>query len=404
LYVQIGIVMQMVNNNAMKYFILVLMMISTDLLSQQIRVATFNVSMEADNYVSRDTAPRGDELFVALASAKHPQIKNIAEIIQRTRPDIILLNEFDYSADSQKGIQAFVTNYLNRSQQGAEAISYPYFYLAPVNTGVDSGADLNNDGLKSGKEGDAFGYGKYPGQYGMVLLSRYPIMTSDIRTFQQFLWKDMPNGLLTSIQDPAGQQWYSSEAQSVFRLSSKSHWDVPVNVNGAVIHILASHPTPPVFDGPENRNGKRNHDEIRFWSDYITGGNEAAYIYDDKEKKGGLRGKRFVIVGDLNSSQDEGDSIKSGIKGLLSHPKVMPDLLPRSKGADENDPKNPISYSHTAAWKMQVDYVIVSKSGLLSSNAGVFWPTKDSNLYRLVESRKASSDHRLVWVDLKIEQ
>jgi predicted RNA-binding protein with PUA-like domain len=102
--------MQMVNNNAMKYFILVLMMISTDLLSQQIRVATFNVSMEADNYVSRDTAPRGDELFVALASAKHPQIKNIAEIIQRTRPDIILLNEFDYSADSQKGIQAFVTN------------------------------------------------------------------------------------------------------------------------------------------------------------------------------------------------------------------------------------------------------------------------------------------------------
>lgn len=388
----------------MKYYLLLLMILSTDVLAQKLRVATFNVSMEADNYVSGGAVPNGDELFIALADAEHPQIRNIAEIIQRVRPDIILLNEFDYLPDLKKGVHAFLTNYLSKSQQGATAISYPYVFLAPVNTGVDSGVDLSNDGMKSGKEGDAFGYGKYPGQYGMVLLSRYPIVTSDIRTFQRFLWKDMPNGLLTTITNEAGQQWYSDEAQSVFRLSSKSHWDVPVNVNGEVIQILASHPTPPVFDGPEDRNGKRNHDEIRFWSDYVSGGSEAAYIYDDQKQKGGLSGNRFVIVGDLNSSPEEGASIKSGIKRLISHPKVIGELTPKSAGAIENDPENPLSSTHTAAWKMQVDYVIAGNNGMTSKAAGVFWPTKTSSLHRLVASRKASSDHRLVWVDLLIQK
>jgi endonuclease/exonuclease/phosphatase family metal-dependent hydrolase len=393
-----------VNNGEMKYYLLILMVFSSDLLAQKIRVATFNVSMEADNYISADADPKGDELFVALADPEHPQIKNIAEIIQRVRPDIILLNEFDYSPNLNTAVYPFIKNYLSKSQQGAKAISYPYFYLAPVNTGVNSGVDLNNDGKKSGREGDAFGYGKYPGQYGMVLLSRYPIVSSEVRTFQRFLWKDMPSGLLTTIKNESGQQWYSEEAQSIFRLSSKSHWDVPVKVNDEVIHILASHPTPPVFDGPEDRNGKRNHDEIRFWSDYISGGSEAAYIYDDQNQKGGLTGDRFVIVGDLNSSQNEGDSIKSGITRLMSHSKVIGGLTPKSVGAVENDPENRFSSSHTAAWKMQVDYVLVGNNGLDSKDSGVFWPTRRSPLYRLVESRKASSDHRLVWVDLLIQK
>ena len=34
--------------------------------------------------------------------------------------------------------------------------------------------------------------------------------------------------------------------------------------------------------------------------------------------------------------------------------------------------------------------------------SGVFWPHKDSDLYRLVEDRNASSDHRLVWVSLML--
>ena len=47
------------------------------------------------------------------------------------------------------------------------------------------------------------------------------------------------------------------------RLSSTSHWGVPVDVDGSTVRFLVSHPTPPVFDGAEDRNGTRNHDEIR---------------------------------------------------------------------------------------------------------------------------------------------
>jgi hypothetical protein len=45
------------------------------------------------------------------------------------------------------------------------------------------------------------------------------------------------------------------EELEVFRLSSKSHWDVPIVIGRKTVHFLVSHPTPPVFDGPEDRNG-----------------------------------------------------------------------------------------------------------------------------------------------------
>ena len=138
--------------------------------------------MEATNYVKQN--PSLDTLTGLLASGENQQIKNIAEIIQITRPDIILLNEFDYIPNAEKGIKAFVTGYLAKSQNGQAAIDYPYFYIAPVNTGVDSGHDLDNDGKASGAGADAFGFGLYPGQYGMALLSKYPIDTDKVRTFQ----------------------------------------------------------------------------------------------------------------------------------------------------------------------------------------------------------------------------
>lgn len=388
----------------MKLFVCVLILVMniTELAAKQLRVATFNVSMEADNYVSKGTKPIGNELFIELKSAKHPQIKNIAEIIQRVRPDIILLNEFDYSSDSSIGISAFINNYLAKPHHESTTITYPYFYTAPVNTGVDSGVDLNRDEVLSGKEGDAFGYGKYPGQYAMVILSKYPIVKDQVRTFQRFLWKDMPNNLMSTVRTKNQEQWYGEKAQAIFRLSSKSHWDVPIDINGQLVHILASHPTPPVFDGPEDRNGKRNHDEIRFWTDYIRSDNSSEYIYDDNNRKGGLVNERFIVVGDLNSSPVEGGSIKAAIQGLLAHPKMMNDILPSSEGGQHNDPNNPFSAHHTAGWKMRVDYVLPSKFGFRVISQGIFWPKENTSLYRLIQNRKNSSDHRLVYVDLEI--
>lgn len=374
------------------------MVLMTTAAATELTVATFNVSMEAENYVERG---EGDTqvLIDRLASGDEPQIRNIARIIQTVRPDIILLNEFDYIENENEGVEAFVRNYLNVSQGGAKAIDYEYHFYAPVNTGRPSPYDLDRDGEATGSGGDAWGFGSYPGQYGMVILSRYPIVQDAVRTFRDFKWKDMPQHL--QISDEEGNPWYAADAWSEFPLSSKSHWDVPVNVNGTQVHILASHPTPPVFDGPENRNGIRNHDEIRFWADYIEGRD---YFYDDSGKRGGLDDSApFFIVGDLNASPDEGDAIAAGIRHLLSRDQIQGEVVPMSVGGAEHAPDNPNAPAHTASWGMRADYVLASRTGVRVDDSGVFWPAENENDRELVESRGASSDHRLVWLGVTLD-
>ena len=369
--------------------------------SQSARIATFNVSMDGTNYVNKGQTPIGNELQSHLSHGEHQQIRNISEIIQRLRPDIVLLNEFDYSKQSATDVQALIKHYLKVSQSHQKPIDFPYFFSAAVNTGVDSGLDLDKDGVASGTKGDAFGFGFFPGHYGMLVLSKYPIQFDQIRTFQHFLWKDMPDNLLSTIKDKSGQPYYSQQAQKILRLSSKSHWDIPIKVGDHIINVLVSHPTPPVFDGPENRNGKRNHDEIRFWTDYLSGNEDSAYIYDDNDQKGGFEGDHFVIAGDLNASPDEGDGIKSGIQGLLGHPLVNDSIVPKSEGGKAKSPGNQYSAQHTAAWAMRADYVLPSTS-LDVKDSGVFWPKQDDPLFRLIKDRKSSSDHRFVWLDITV--
>ncbi len=385
----------------MKYVGLLFLLMTTVVSAQTLRVATFNVSMEATNYQQKGQALDSQKLSKLLQNGQHQQIKNIAEIIQRVRPDVILLNEFDYIAEPNKGVQAFVNNYLAQPQADQQPISYPYFYIAPVNTGLPTPFDLDNDGKQSNYGGDAQGFGLYEGQYGMVVLSKYPIKKEQARTLQAFLWKDMPNHMVT-IDPTTRQPWYSEQEWQSLRLSSKSHWDLPIEVNGKLFHLLAMHPTPPVFDGEEDRNGNRNHDEIRLMADYIDP-KRSQYIYDDNGVKGGLKNDtRFIIVGDLNAA-DKGDKHRPDvIEQLLDNPKVCSNFTPKSRGGSEHS-KESERRSYTAHWGARVDYVLPSKFGFRVLSSGVFWPSKEDELFRLVESRHASSDHRLVWVDVEVK-
>jgi hypothetical protein len=368
---------------------------------QTLTIATFNVSMESENYQAKGMAGSPQVLSALLAAGNHPQIKNIAAIVQQTQPDILLLNEFDYIEDPAAGIQLFIKHFLNKAQSpDGKTIDYPYFYYSTVNTGQPSGFDLDNDGQLTNKGADAWGFGQYPGQYGMMLLSKFPINVNKVRTFQHFKWKDMPGALQTT--KPDGSPWYSSEAWQLMPLSSKAHWDVPVLVNKKTVHLLVSHPTPPVFDGDEDRNGKRNHDEVRFWTDYLSPA-KAGYIYDDRGQKGGLaENQSFVILGDLNSSPVEGDAYKEGIGNLLMHPRVNSSFTPQSAGGKAHSPNSPYAPTHTAGWRIRADYVLPSKSGFKVLSSGVFWPAEGQPFYELVADRAASSDHRLVWVKLKL--
>ncbi|MEU2267767.1 endonuclease/exonuclease/phosphatase family protein [Streptomyces olindensis] len=372
-----------------------------------VRFATFNASL------NRSTQ---GALLRDLSTPDDAQARNAAETIQRVDPDVLLINEFDHD-DQGAAVRLFLRNYLAVGHNGARPVRYPYRFTAPVNTGVATGVDLdgrNGAVTTPGSDAygqDAFGYGWFPGQYGMVVLSKHPIDTRAVRTFQHFLWKDMPGNVM-----PEG--YYSDEARAILRLSSKSHWDVPVRIGRETVHFLVSHPTPPTFDGPEDRNGRRNHDEIRLWADYIGGRRRGAYLYDDRGRRGGLRpGARFVIAGDLNADPHDGDSYDHAVRQLLEHPAVHPATPPASAGgvaaaelqggantSHRGDPAyDTADFGDTAPGNLRVDHVIPSR-GLIPGANGVFWPAPDDPLYRLVGDGRTvpTSDHRLVWQDVRV--
>jgi len=380
---------------------------------EPVRFASFNASLNRFN---------AGDLAAELSSPGSPQPDVIAEIIQRTRPAVLLINEFDYDAGNV-ALDGFQENYLAVPHGTAEAISYPYRYAAPSNTGVPSGRDLDKNG-NIGGPGDAFGFGFFEGQYAFAVYSMYPIDTSGVRTFQEFLWKDMPGALLP-VDPNTGESFYDDGDLEIFRLSSKNHVDVPIQVGKKTVHFLVSHPTPPVFDGPEDRNGTRNHDEIRFWADYVgPGASQGSYIYDDDGNYGGLApGSMFVIAGDQNSDPNDGDSIPGSAQLLLDHPRVNTKVTPASPGGTEQSAlqgnANTLHLSDPAfdtadffdgfppepfggaPGNLRADYVLPSKQ-LQIDDAGVFWPTADDPLFDLVGTFPfPSSDHRLVWVDVR---
>jgi hypothetical protein len=375
--------------------------------NSDVRFATYNASLNR-NFAG--------QLITDLSTPLNPQAAAVAEVIQRVRPDVVLVNEFDFDAGGV-ALRLFQDNYLSVPHMGAAAIVYPYRYTAPSNTGIPSDFDLDNSGGPPGGPNDAFGFGFFPGQFGMAVYSMYPIDPMGIRTFQTFLWKDMPGALLPNDPaTPAPADWYSPAELGVFRLSSKSHWDLALTIGSKTVHFLVSHPTPPVFDGPEDRNGTRNFDEIRFWADYITPG-RGGYIYDDAGRRGGMRpGSLFVIAGDQNSDPLDGDSIPGATQQLLEHPLVNTKLTPASAGAVEqaalqgganlahrSDPRfDTADFADTAPGNLRADYVLPRKT-LQIVDAGVFWPLSADPLFRLVGVFPfPTSDHKLVWIDVTV--
>ncbi|MEO6104608.1 MAG: endonuclease/exonuclease/phosphatase family protein [Pseudoxanthomonas sp.] len=370
---------------------------------KSMRVATYNTSLFSDEAGGLIHALEGDSAHA----------RKIAAVMQRVRPDLVLLNEFDYD-EAHQAADLFQRRYLEVAQAGGgEALLYPYRYLAAVNTGVPSGLDLDGNGQAGGNGraggNDAWGYGLHPGQYGMLVLSKYPIDASQVRTFQLLRWSAMP-GALRPVDPASGGFFHSDTVWKQLRLSSKSHWDVPVKTPSGVMHFLVSHPTPPVFDGPEDRNGKRNHDEIHLWSEYFSPGNKQ-WLCDDHGLCGGLGADaRFVIAGDLNNDPVDGDGLHEAILELLENPRVLRQATPRSAGGAETArayalkgvarrgaPEHVTGDFGPKSGAMRLDYVLPSTGFGLIGN-GVFWPAASDPDAAIANG----SDHHLVWVDISL--
>ena len=164
-----------------------------------------------------------------------------------------------------------------------------------------------------------------------------------------------------------------------------------------------------MFDGPEDRNGARNADEIRFWADYVDG---AGYIRDDAGRGGGLhRGAHFVIAGDLNADPVDGESVPGTVRQLTEHPLVNASVTPASAGGaaaaaaqgganveHRGDPRlDTADFRDRAPGNLRVDYVLPS-AALEVTGAGVFWPAEGEPGAELIDA----SDHRLVWLDIAL--
>jgi len=222
---------------------------------------------------------------------------------------------------------------------------------------------------------DAQGYGRFSGQGGMAILSRYPIRTDDVQDLSYLLWKDIPDALLPVTADGP---FPSADALAVQRLSTTGHWIVPIDAPQGRFDLLTFHASPPVFDGPEDRNGRRNHDEIRLWQQVLDG------------KIGTAPTHRFVIAGDANLDPKDSDGIRSAIRNLLADARLQ-DVRPTgAAGTDTVDWADPVPGN------LRVDYVLPSTHWAVL-DAGVMWPPADDPAAPTVV---AASRHRLVWVDL----
>lgn len=305
-----------------------------------------------------------------LVAGDDPQIQATLAVLLAARADVLVLQGIDYDA----GLAALTAL---AEGLGGRGLSYPYRLALRPNTGMPTGLDLDGNGRR-GEARDAQGYGWFGGQGGMAILSRFPIATDAVRDFSDLLWRDLPGNRAAGV--------LSAEALDRLRLASVAAWDVPVVLDGgAVFNVLATHASPPVFDGPEDRNGLRNADELRFWQMYLDGWAPDGPAFD---------GANFALAGTLNLDPSGGEGRREALAALLAH-HALQDPEPRRPGggvqtADWDDP---------VPGDLRVDYILPA-AGLSVTGSGVIWPEEGGGPVSAEEAALASA-HRLVWVDLQ---
>lgn len=336
-------------------------------------MATFNA----------DLTRKGPGLLLRdILTDRDPQVEAAAGVIAAAAPDVILLTGIDYDLDGV-ALAAFA------ARIAAAGVAYPHRFTARPNTGLATRLDLDGDG-RLGGPGDAQGFGRFAGEGGMAVLSRLPL--GQAVDHSAFLWRDLPGNLLAG----AG---LTDEVAAVQRLSTTGHWVVPVDLpDGGQITLLAWLATPPVFDRPEDRNGRRNHDEAAFWLRLLDGDLPFA-----------APRAPFVLLGDANLDPVDGEGRAEALLALLGDARLQ-DIRPESPGATAAGQgganarhKGPAALD-TADWpddpgpgNMRVDYVLPS-AGLAIEGAGVWWPAPGP----AADQAAAASRHRLVYVDISL--
>ena len=279
-------------------------------------------------------------------------------VITALAPDVLALQDVDYDHGAV-GLGALI------ERLAADGVRYPHHVMLRPNSGWPTGHDLDGDGQSDGPR-DAHGYGRFNGAGGIAVLSRYPI--GAVEDFSELLWADLPDSEAPGVT-PA-------EALDTLRLHSVAAWSVEIESPAGPLMILTSHASPPVFDGPEDRNGRRNADEVRFWVDVLEGlpaDGAAAPVY----------------MGTLNVDPEAGEGRRDALMALLTHPRLIDPRPESAFGLATAD------WAEPSPGNLRVDYVLPSAS-LRLGDTGVFWPETGP----LADAAGQASDHRMVWIDI----
>ncbi|EKE44553.1 hypothetical protein OCGS_1391 [Oceaniovalibus guishaninsula JLT2003] len=337
--------------------------------ADSLRIATFQTGLSAD----------GPGLLLRDILRDDPRITLVLDMVAGADADAILLQDVDYDAGG--AVLSALTDRL--ADIGAP---YPFAFQARPNTGMATGLDMDGDGRTGGPR-DSQGFGRFAGQGGMALLSRLPIDTDAALDFAPFLWRDLPGAI------PPDGPFPSARAAEIRRLSSTAHWVVPLRLaNGDRLSLLAWHATPPVFDGPEDLNGRRNHDEAAFWLRYLDG------ALPEPPPDGPL-----VVLGDANLDPVDGDGRAGALNALLAHPRLqdpLPSAPPTTVPAGVNLTHRGAPHLDTADWDdagpgdLRVSYVLPSRD-LTVLGAGLLRPDP-----ALPDDIRPSA--AVVWVDIDL--
>ena len=305
------------------------------------------------------------------------QVAAVIGVIAANRPDILLLQGIDHDLESHA-----LTALADRLEEAGAL--YPYRLSLPPNGGVPTGRDLDGDG-RLGMPRDAQGYGRFRGAGGMALLSRYPI--GAVRDHSGFLWHDLPDGQAPGV--------LSAAALAVQRLASNAAWDVAVEVGGETLRLLTIHASPPVFDGPEDRNGRRNEDELWFWLRQLDG-----WSPDGRPPPQ----PPLAIIGVLNADPIDGEARRGALTAALTHPLLQDPAPQGAGGAEDGDATDTADWDDPDPGNLRADYILPS-ADMEVTGAGVFWPARDDPDRALLggSDGNGASRHRLVWVDLVLE-
>ncbi|WP_294612596.1 endonuclease/exonuclease/phosphatase family protein [uncultured Roseovarius sp.] len=341
-------------------------------MAESLRVASWNVGLDR----------KGPGLLLRdILRDEDPQIDAIADIVAQVRPDILVLQKVDYDQD-------LIALRALRDRIAREGWRLEHLFARRPNSGLATGVDMDGDGRFGGAR-DAQGFGDFSGQGGMAILSRAPIDAAKAEDFSALLWRDLPGAIMPVV---AGAPFPSAEAAAVQRLSNVGHWVVPVILPSGPVYLLTFHATPPVFDGPEDLNGRRNHDEIRFWQHYLDG------RFTPPPKA------RFVVIGDANLDPEDSDGRRKAIRGLLDDPRLQDPRPMGPQGAPESATSGDPRF-HTAHWPapgpagLRVSYVMPSVD-IAVRDAGVFAPPAGTPG---AAAAGIASHHNMVWVDIAVD-